>query len=159
MLRQEAGQLARRRIGLPIVVSGCSSSRRVTRRVAWRCSSAQEKLARRGCSSLRTAPRELVDSLGVALGCLSSSRSRRLSLCQRPIWCGVRRPALVKLLVATSVGSSWSLHENSRRLTKGYRRTLATSRSRSSSRLLVRTPHIVESKETVCCRVGRRTAG
>ena len=64
----------------------------------------------------------------------------------------------VRLLVVTSGGSSWSLHENSRRLTKGYRRTLEASKSRSSSRLLVRMPHIVESKETVRCRVGRRTA-
>ena len=69
--RQEAGQLARRRIGLPIVASGCSSSRRVTLRVAWRCSSAQME-TRRGCSSLRTAPRKLV----IASGCVSRADRR-----------------------------------------------------------------------------------
>ena len=48
----------------------------------------------------------------------SEGKSARSSLCQRPIWCRVRRPALFRLLVVASGGRSWSCKKATRRVRK-----------------------------------------
>ena len=130
--RQEAGQLARRRIGLPIVASGCSSSRRVTLRVAWRCSSAQEELveAARHCAP---PPESSSSRQAASAGLVAASQGRPPRL---------DRNHRVRLFVTAEIVASWS--SISKQL---IAQQVFASRGRSASR------H--KTRQLAWCRVRR----